>query len=84
VAPRTPPDLVAGEATEVLVPRRRRARGLGELRLTHEDLAAQVGGSRENVSRALERLERGGALRCRRGRLEILDLAKGAKRDEGC
>ncbi len=55
----------------------RRARSLRELRVTHEELAQQVGATRENVSRALKRLERRGALICPRGRLEILDLARG-------
>jgi CRP/FNR family transcriptional regulator, cyclic AMP receptor protein len=54
----------------------RRARGLRELRVTHEELAQQVAATRENVSRALKRFERRGALRCRRGRLEILELAR--------
>ena len=50
------------------------ARGLRELRVTHEELAARIGASRENVSRALERLERRGAVKLARGRIEILRL----------
>jgi len=50
----------------------RLGRGRREIQLTHEELAEQVGATRENVSRALKRLERRGALRCRRGRVELL------------
>ncbi len=50
----------------------RLGRGRREVRLTHAELAEQVGASRANVSRALKRLERGGLLRCRRGRVELL------------
>jgi len=35
----------------------------------------QVGATRENVSRALKRMERRGAIACRRGRIEVLNLA---------
>jgi CRP/FNR family cyclic AMP-dependent transcriptional regulator len=49
----------------------RRGRGLREVRLTHEELAQQVGATRENVSRALKRLERRGRIVCRRGRIEL-------------
>ena len=54
---------------------RRRTRSLRELRITHDELAQQVGATRENVSRALKRMERSGAIACRRGRIEILNLA---------
>jgi len=53
---------------------RRRARALRELRITHEELAQQVGATRENVSRALKRMERRGAIACRRGRIDVLNL----------
>jgi CRP/FNR family transcriptional regulator len=53
---------------------RRRAAGLRELSVTHENLAQQVGATRANVSRALKRMERRGAIRCRRGRIELLAL----------
>jgi len=53
---------------------RRRARALRELHITHDELAQQVGATRENVSRALKRMERRGAIACRRGRIEVLDL----------
>ena len=52
--------------------------GKREIRFTHAELAEQVGASRENVSRALRRLELAGALRCHRGRIEILDLSRAA------
>jgi CRP-like cAMP-binding protein len=42
-------------------------RGRREIAITHAALADEVGGSRANVSRALARLEREGALRRRRG-----------------
>jgi len=54
---------------------RRRARALRELHITHDELAQQVGATRENVSRALKRMERRGAIACRRGRIEVLNLA---------
>jgi len=46
--------------------------GRREIAITHARLAEEVGGTRANVSRALARLEREGALRRRRGRLELL------------
>lgn len=46
--------------------------GLREVRLTHQDLADRVGATRPNVTRALGRLEQRGAIRRRRGRIEIL------------
>jgi len=53
---------------------RRRSQGLREIQITHEELAQQVGATRENASRALKRLERKGQIACRRGRIEFLDL----------
>ncbi len=50
---------------------RQLARGRRELAITHARLAAEVGGTRANVSRALARLEREGAIRRRRGRIEL-------------
>jgi CRP-like cAMP-binding protein len=46
--------------------------GRRELAITHARLAAEVGGTRANVSRALARLERDGAIRRRRGRIELV------------
>lgn len=56
----------------------RRGRGLVELRVTHDELAQQVGATRENVSRALKRLESRGLLRRRRGRIELFHQKHGA------
>ncbi|NMB67387.1 MAG: Crp/Fnr family transcriptional regulator [Chloroflexi bacterium] len=42
---------------------------------TQEQLAARLGTVREVVSRALTELEKAGAIRCRRRRIEILDRA---------
>ena len=53
---------------------RRRAGALRELRVTHDELAQQARATRENVSRALKRMERRGAITCRRGRIEFLNL----------
>jgi CRP-like cAMP-binding protein len=53
---------------------RREGAGLREVRLTHEALAARVGATRANVSRALRRLEALGAIRRRRGLIELRDL----------
>jgi CRP/FNR family transcriptional regulator len=46
--------------------------GRREVRVTHEELAARVGAERANVSRALRRLAGTGAIRQRRGRIELL------------
>lgn len=51
---------------------RQLAAGRRELSITHARLADEVGGTRANVSRALARLEREGAIRRRRGRIELL------------
>lgn len=61
----------AGLDTRVLHTLARRGRGLVELRTTHDELAQQVGATRENVSRALKRLESRGLLRRRRGCIEL-------------
>ncbi len=55
----------------------RRAHGLREIQITHDELAQQVGATRENVSRALKRMQLARAIVCRRGRIEILSLAAG-------
>ncbi len=44
-----------------------------ELRLTRQELAGLAGTTRESVSRALQRLQRAGALQARRGSVTILD-----------
>ena len=59
---------------------RRHGRTRRELNLTHAELAAQVGASRANVSRALARLRRRGAVQCGRRRIILIDLgARGPK-----
>ncbi len=45
--------------------------------ITHRELREHVSASRENVSRALKRLERRGRICCRRRRIEILDPGAG-------
>lgn len=62
--------------TRVLRALARRGRGLVELRMTHDELAQHVGATRENVSRALKRLECRGHLRRRRGRIELREPAR--------
>jgi len=47
------------------------AAGRREVTITHARLAAEVGGTRANVSRALARLEAEGMLRRQRGRIEL-------------
>jgi CRP/FNR family transcriptional regulator, cyclic AMP receptor protein len=47
-------------------------RGRREISITHHELAAQVGATRANVSRALARLETKKELKRRRGRIELL------------
>jgi CRP/FNR family transcriptional regulator len=54
----------------------REGRGLREIALTHADLAARVGATRAKVSHALEDLARAGAIRLRRGRIEIVDAQR--------
>lgn len=46
------------------------------VRLTHAELAAMLGIARENVTKALARLRRAGAIATRHGRVEILDQAE--------
>lgn len=53
---------------------RRLARDRREIRVTHAELAIQIGAERANVSRALALLERRGAICRRRGVIEIVDL----------
>lgn len=43
-----------------------------EIAITHGQLADEIGGTRANVSRALAKLESDGAIRRRRGRIELL------------
>ncbi|MFH1811675.1 MAG: Crp/Fnr family transcriptional regulator [Pseudomonadota bacterium] len=52
----------------------KKARGQRELRLTHEELGQHLGATRANVSRALRRLQKRGAVRCHRGRIELVAL----------
>jgi CRP/FNR family transcriptional regulator len=44
------------------------------LRITHQEIAAELGSSREVISRLLESLASQGILRSRRGAIEILDF----------
>jgi CRP/FNR family transcriptional regulator, anaerobic regulatory protein len=48
----------------------------GFLETTHERLAAQIGASREAVSRALKKLEDAGCVGLARGRIAVADRAK--------
>jgi CRP-like cAMP-binding protein len=50
----------------------RNARGRREIRITHEELAQQVGATRARVSRALKELEKEGYVSLHRGRIEIV------------
>jgi CRP-like cAMP-binding protein len=63
-------------ASDVLERTRRKlhqlAKGRRELRITHEELAAHVGASRANVSRALKRLETAGEISLGRGRVVLV------------
>lgn len=52
-----------------------RARQENPLRLTHQQIAAELGSSREVVSRQLEEFARLGLVRIGRGRVEVLDAA---------
>jgi CRP/FNR family transcriptional regulator len=51
-----------------------RARLQNPIRLTHQDIAAELGSSREVISRLLEDLASTGAIRSGRGVIEILDF----------
>ena len=50
-----------------------RSRVQNPLRITHQEIAAELGTSREVISRILEDLAGGGTLRSTRGRIEVLD-----------
>lgn len=65
----------ASVADRVLAWLRLRGAERRELRVTHQQIAEEVGASRENVSRVLGLLRDRGALRLGRGRIEILDHA---------
>lgn len=45
-------------------------------RITHQDIAAMVGSVREVVQRALKELERGGAIKLERSRIQVCDAAR--------
>lgn len=53
-----------------------RSQGQGQVHITHQQIAAELGSSREVISRLLETLEDGGLIRRSRGVIEVLD-AKG-------
>src|SRR5262249_482798 len=46
-----------------------------EITMTQQDFADEIGASRTNVTRALSKLERDGAVRLHRGRIEIVDVS---------
>jgi CRP-like cAMP-binding protein len=48
--------------------------GLRTVHITQEDLAALAGTTRPTANKVLRELERAGAVRLRRGRIEVLDL----------
>jgi CRP/FNR family transcriptional regulator len=50
-----------------------RTRTQNPLRITHQAIAAELGSSREVISRLLEDLVRAGALRSARGRIEVIE-----------
>ncbi len=52
---------------------RKRAAANGQITMTHQEIAAEVGSTREAVSRLLKSFERDGLVRLRRGTVEILD-----------
>ncbi len=52
-----------------------RARTYNPVRVTHQHIAAELGTSREVVSRVLEEFARQGLVRTRRGLVEIVDVA---------
>ncbi len=51
-----------------------RARAGNPLRITHQDIAAELGSSREVISRLIEDFASEGILRSGRGTIEVLDL----------
>lgn len=52
------------------------ASGADSLAITHERLAAQIGASREAVSRTLKKLEEAGCITLARGRIVVRDRAR--------
>ncbi len=48
----------------------------GEVRMTHQEIAAEVGSTREAVSRLLKSFERDGLVRLRRGVVEVVNIAR--------
>lgn len=52
-----------------------------ELKLTHQQIASEIGTSREVVSRILKELEYQGALKLFRGNISILDVSKLQKKN---
>jgi CRP/FNR family transcriptional regulator len=48
-------------------------RGKGAQRLTQDEMAARLGTVREVVARSLKELERSGAIRAARGKIQIMD-----------
>ncbi|MGQ9660538.1 MAG: Crp/Fnr family transcriptional regulator [Thermochromatium sp.] len=63
----------------------RQAEGMdsSEIQTTHQILAAELGSSREVISRVLKGLEEQGLLRARRGWIELLDRAELRRRMQG-
>jgi CRP/FNR family transcriptional regulator len=53
-----------------------RSRLNNPVRITHQEMAAELGSSREVISRLLENLARQGIIRVLRGSIEILDLER--------
>jgi CRP/FNR family transcriptional regulator, anaerobic regulatory protein len=52
----------------------KQARNLNPLRITHQEIAAELGSSREVISRLLEDLVSEGIIRSGRGTIEVLDF----------
>jgi CRP/FNR family transcriptional regulator len=53
-----------------------RSRAQNPLRLTHQDIAAELGSSREVISRILEDFAAQGAIHSTRGMIEVLDIPR--------
>ena len=53
-----------------------RSQGQGQVHITHQQIAAELGSSREVISRLLETLEDGGLIRRSRGVIEVLDAKR--------
>ena len=51
----------------------KRARSQNPMRTTHQEIAAELGSSREVISRLLEDFSKRGFIRAGRGEIEILD-----------